>query len=515
MAVGIHTEAAFEEAIENHLVEHGGYTRGDKNSFSKELAFDPSVVISFLQTTQPKEWEKLSTIHGAEMEKKLLNRLVKELELRGTLDVLRNGISDYNVKFRMAYFKPESGLNPDAERLYNQNQLTVTRQVKYSKQIENSLDLVLSVNGLPVATAELKNPFTNQTVEHAKTQYMRDRDPKELLFQGKKRALVHFAVDPDEVYMTTRLDGKDTHFLPFNLGFNNGAGNPLNKDGYKTSYLWEKVWEKDSWMDILYKFIHLQVEEFEKNGKTYKKETIIFPRYHQLDVVRRVAKNARENGAGKNYLIQHSAGSGKSNSIAWLAYRLSSLHNHNDERVFNSVIVITDRRVLDQQLQDTIYQFEHKQGVVQKIDKDSAQLAGAINAGSNIIITTLQKFPFILDQVKDLPARNYAIIQDEAHSSAHGESSKKIKEILAAKSLEEAEKSESDSDDETDAEDEIRKSMLARGKQPNLSFFAFTATPKEKTLKVFGETGPDGKPRPFHQCFYFRIAFLLDISFKF
>ncbi|WP_066829627.1 type I restriction endonuclease subunit R [Rufibacter ruber] len=497
MAIGIHTEQTFEEAIEDYLIDQGGYTKGDRLSFNKDLAFDEKVVFSFLQSTQPKAWNTLSQIHGAEMEKKLLHRLCKELELRGTLDVLRNGISDYNVKFRMAYFKPESNLNPEAETLYDLNQLTVTRQVKYSKSNENSLDLVLSLNGLPVATCELKNQFTNQNVEDAKRQYMVDRDPKELLFQGKKRALVHFAVDKDEVYMTTKLDAKNTRFLPFNLGYKNGAGNPPNQDGYKTSYLWEQVWAKDSWMDILSKFVHLQVSEYESDGKKYKNETIIFPRYHQLDVVRKISIHARENGAGKNYLIQHSAGSGKSNSIAWLAYRLSSLHNVSDERVFDSVIVITDRKVLDQQLQNTIFQFDHKQGVVQKIDKDSTQLANALVAGSNIIITTLQKFPFILDKVKELPARSYAIIQDEAHSSAHGESSKKIKEILAAKSLEEAEKSETDSGEE-DAEDYIRKSMLARGMQPNLSFFAFTATPKEKTLNVFGQPGADGKPRPFH-----------------
>ncbi|RNI22654.1 type I restriction endonuclease subunit R [Rufibacter latericius] len=499
MAAGIHTELTFEEAIESHLIQYGGYEKGDKHNYNKELALDETVLFSFLQSTQPKEWEKLSKIHGSEIEKKLLYRLCKELELRGTLDVLRNGITDLGVKFRLAYFQPESGLNPDAEKMYAMNQLTVTRQVKYSKQNENSLDLVLSVNGLPVATAELKNQFTQQNVEHAKKQYMYDRDPKELLFQGKKRALVHFAVDTDEVYMTTKLDGKETRFLPFNKGNKHAAGNPTNKqNGYKTAYLWEQIWSKDSWMDILGKFVHLQVEDYESAGKKYKKETIIFPRYHQLEVVRKVAQNARDNGAGRNYLIQHSAGSGKSNSIAWLAYRLSSLHNVMDERVFDSVIVITDRKVLDQQLQNTIFQFDHKQGVVQKIDKDSAQLADALNAGSNIIITTLQKFPFILEQVSELPARKYAVIQDEAHSSAHGESSKKIKEILAAKSLEEAERFEADQDGENDVEDEIRKSMTARGQQSNLSFFAFTATPKEKTLKVFGEVGADGKPRPFH-----------------
>jgi type I restriction enzyme R subunit len=298
--------------------------------------------------------------------------------------------------------------------------------------------------------------------------------------------------------MTTKLDGKRTRYLPFNLGNNNGAGNPLNKNGYRTHYLWEEVWKKDSFMDIIGKFLHLSVEEFELNGVKKKKEAIIFPRFHQMQVVRKITNDAKASGAGKNYLIQHSAGSGKSNSIAWLSYRLSSLHDADNNRIFDSVIVITDRKVLDSQLQNTIYQFEHKDGVVHKIDKNSQQLADALTAGSNIIITTLQKFPFILEKIGELPARKYAVIVDEAHSSQGGEGVKKLKEVLSSKSLEEAEKEEAYTGLEQDAEDEIRKSMLARGKQDNLSFFGFTATPKPKTVEVFGTKGANGKPEPFH-----------------
>jgi type I restriction enzyme R subunit len=380
--------------------------------------------------------------------------------------------------------------------LYLKNDLKVIRQLYYEREGKNSIDIVLALNGLPIATIELKNQFSGQNVSNAQKQYVYDREPTEPIFQFKKRTLVHFAVDTDECYMTTKLDGKKTYYLPFNKGDNNGAGNPINKNGYRTSYLWEYVWTKDSLLDIVGKFLHLSVEGFEFNGTKKVKETMIFPRFHQMEVVRKVTKDAREKGAGQNYLIQHSAGSGKSNSIAWLSYRLSSLHDESDERIFHSVIVITDRRVLDNQLQATIYQFEHKEGVVKKIDKDSQQLADAIAGGSNIIITTLQKFPFILEKIGKIPNRKYAVIIDEAHSSQGGEASKKMKEVLSAKSLEDAENEESNPDE--DAEDEIRKSMQARGKQDNLSFFAFTATPKSKTVEVFGTPSEDGKPKPFH-----------------
>jgi len=498
MAQGIHTELTFEEAIESSLLENGGYISGNPRDFDEKLGIFPSHVIDFVKNSQPKEWHKISNLHKSNVEERVIQRLLQELESRGTLDVIRKGFTDLGVKFKMAYFRPESSLNPDAELLYDKNRLAVTRQVYYERKGNNSLDMVLSLNGLPIATIELKNQFSGQSVENAKNQYVFDREPNEPIFQFNKRALVHFAVDTDECFMTTQLAGKHTRYLPFNIGHNNGAGNPPNNNGYRTAYLWETVWAKDSFMDIIGKFLHLHVEEFEFNGIKKQKESIIFPRYHQMEVVRKVTAHAKEHKAGHNYLIQHSAGSGKSNSIAWLSYRLSSLHDENNQRIFDSVIVITDRTVLDSQLQDTIYQFEHKLGVVQKIDKNSQQLADAIAAGSNIIITTLQKFPFILNKIGELKAKKYAVIIDEAHSSQGGESSKKMKEVLSAKSLEVAERDDDFSGLDEDAEDEIRKSMAARGKQVNLSFFAFTATPKAKTVEVFGTPDIDGKPKPFH-----------------
>ncbi len=508
-------EHTFETAIVESLVQHGNYTQGNAPDYSPELGMFKYEVIAFLQDTQPKAWEKITAVHGADADNRVIQRLYKELDLRGCLDVLRNGFTDYGVKFRMAFFKPETGLNEETIDLYDKNKLKIIRQVYYSNKNKNSVDLVISLNGLPVATLELKNHFTGQTTDNAKKQYATTRDNKELLFTFKKRALVHFAVDPDEVYMTTKIDAERIYWLPFNKGCNSGKGNPLNPDGYKTSYLWENILVKDSLMDILYRFVHLQVEEYEFDGQTRKKEKLIFPRFHQLDAVRKITTDAKINGAGKNYLIQHSAGSGKSNSIAWLAYRLSSLHNRFDERVFNSVIVITDRRVLDQQLQNTIYQFEHKTGVVQKIDHDSNQLANAIISGTHIIITTLQKFPFVIDKVGNIPDRKYAVIIDEAHSSQGGEASKKMKEVLAAKTLEDAEKSdENDYDLEDEINAEVEKSCKSRGQQQNISFFAFTATPKTKTLGVFGQLNFDGKPEPFH-LYSMRQAieegFILDV----
>lgn len=517
----IHTEETFELAIVEELIKHGGYIAGDPNNFDRELALDKISFISFLQQSQPAKWEKLNSLHGSNIESNVIKRFVKEVKLRGILDVIRKGFTDLGVKFDMAFFKPETSLNPDSKALYDSNILTATRQIKYSLKNENSLDIVLGLNGIPVATIELKNQMTGQTVVNAKQQYKFDRDPKELIFQFKKRSLVHFTVDTDECWMTTKLMGPQTFYLPFNKGFNNGKGNPTNPDGYRTDYLWKYVWAKDSWLDIIGRFIHLEKEESERNGKKVINEKMIFPRFHQLQVVRTLSSDAKVNGAGKNYLIQHSAGSGKSNSIAWLSYRLSSLHNNLDERVFDSVIVITDRRVLDTQLQDTIYQFEHKEGVVKKIDKNSTQLAESIYHGSNIVITTLQKFPFVIDKIAEMEKmdgekklRNYAVIIDEAHSSQGGESSRKMKEVLSGKSLEDAQAEEADNESADTTEDEIRRTMMLRGQQKNLSFFAFTATPKAKTLEVFGETGVDGKPIPFH-LYSMRQAieegFILDV----
>lgn len=494
----IHTELTFEEAIESSLLENGGYQKGSSSHFDANLGLFTSYIFDFLKNSQPALWSKIENIHKSDVETKVLQRLVKEIDSRGSLDVLRNGFTDYGVKFKMAFFRPESTLNPESGVLYQKNHLSVTRQVYYERNGKNSLDMVLALNGIPVATIELKNQFSGQNVSNAQKQYVFDREPSEPIFQFKKRALVHFAVDTDECYMTTKLAGKNTRYLPFNLGFNNGAGNPPNKEGYRTSYLWEYAWAKDSFMDIIGRFMHLSVEEYEIGGIKKTRETLIFPRLHQMQVVRKLTNHAKEHGAGKNYLIQHSAGSGKSNSIAWLSYRLSSLHNDKNERAFDSVIVITDRKVLDNQLQNTISQFEHKEGVVQKIDKDSQQLADAISAGSNIIITTLQKFPYILDKIGEISSRKYAVIIDEAHSSQGGEATKKMKEVLSAKSLEEAEQQEMDSGLDEDVEDQIRKSMEARGQQNNLSFFAFTATPKNKTVEVFGTPDNQGIPKPFH-----------------
>ncbi|MGD2087425.1 MAG: DEAD/DEAH box helicase family protein [Candidatus Aminicenantes bacterium] len=495
----ITSEQAFEEAIEYSLCKSGGYVKGISANFSKDLAFDKDIVLEFIKSSQPQSWQKLQTIHGTNVETKFILRLFNELDNRGTLDVLRHGFIDYGVRFKMAFFKPASGLNPETLALYQKNILSVYRQVFYSKDNNYSIDMLLGLNGLPIATVELKNPFTGQDVYDAREQYELNRDPRELLFQFKKRALVHFALDPDLVYMTTRLAGKKTYFLPFNKGYNRGAGNPPNPNGHKTAFLWEDIWAKDKWLDIIGNFLHLQKEED-------KSEKLIFPRYHQLDVVHRLTEDARQAGPGKNYLVQHSTGSGKSNSIAWLAYRLSSLHNQEDKRVFDSVIVITDRKILDRQLQNTIYQFEHKTGVVEPIDKNSKQLADALTAGTNIIITTLQKFPFVLDNIDKRPKRNYALIVDEAHSSQGGESSQYMKSVLtvidmtpgkAQKIGDEKPKYETP-EEEKDPEDNIREMMLKRGKQPNLSFFAFTATPKPKTLEVFGVKNQQGKPEPFH-----------------
>jgi len=524
--MSIKTENTFETAIEQALL-NGGYTIGDPLTYNKDLGFFQDDILAFLERSQPKRWEKISAIHGVNTKDRVLQRLNKELDFRGCLDVLRKGFVDYGVRFHMAYFQPVSGLNPDAVTMYELNSLKVYRQIYYSKKNKNSVDLVLSLNGLPVATLELKNQFTGQNVKHAKKQYKDTRDPKEILFQFKKRTLVHFSVDQDEVYMATKLEGSKTYWLPFNQGNNRGKGNPIRKDGnYRTAYLWDYILRKDSWMEILQRFIHLQTEEVVNNGKVYKKEKMIFPRYHQLDAVREITQDVLKQEASKNYLVQHSAGSGKSNSIAWLAYRLTSLHNIANERIFDSIIVVTDRRVLDQQLQNTIYQFEHKQGVVQRIDKDSTQLADAITTGANIIITTLQKFPFVLDKVGALPNRAYAVIIDEAHSSQGGEASKKMKEVLGV--IEEEEESVAKepypkygegNDDESILEQDmlntyIEKSAKARGKQSNVSFFAFTATPKYKTLKVFGAKDEEGKPKPFH-LYSMRQAieegFILDV----
>ncbi len=513
---GPHLEMAFESAIEHHLIAAGGYLHVDPDAYDAERALFPNDVLLFIKKTQPKEWQYLESIQRDKAEQTLLDDLCRALnsEHEGCVAVLRHGFKCFGKLFRMAYFAPASGLNPDTERLYQANRLTVTRQLRYSSRHANTLDVTLALNGLPVATAELKNPMTGQTWRDAVNQYKTDRDNADLIFQFKKRTLVHFAIDTDHVYMTTRLSGRSTTFLPFDKGSNGGAGNPENPEGYKTAYLWEDVLKRGSLLDLIARFIHLQTEERRIGGKTIRREAMIFPRYHQLDSVSALVADARERGPGTNYLVQHSAGSGKSNSIAWLAYRLASLYDWKDDKVFDSVIVVTDRVILDQQLQNTIYQLEHKQGVVQKIDLDSAQLAAALGSGVPIVITTLQKFPFVAEKAGELPSRRYAVIVDEAHSSQGGETATELKGVLAGTTIKEQAREKAEEEGLPDYEEEVLKTMARRGHQPNISFFAFTATPKYRTLEVFGSPGEDGKPHPFH-VYSMRQAieegFILDV----
>lgn len=343
------SERKFEEEIKYSLTTYGGYVSGSPKDFDRTLAMFTKAVIAFVKTTQPREWENLCKKHGAKVETNFFSRLNDELKNRGMLDVLRHGIKDLGVNVDLCYFKPASEMNKTTVARYEQNELKVVRQVKYSLTSENSIDTMLLLNGLPIITVELKNPLTGQTYQNAIHQYKNDRSSKDLLLSFKKRALVHFAVDSEQVFMATELNGQNTFFLQFNKGNIKGAGNPVNPNGYRTAYLWEDVLVKDSLMDIIERFIHLEIKEDKESSK--KKESLIFPRYHQLDVVRKLIADAKENGSGKNYLIQHSAGSGKSNSIAWLAHHLASLHDKDNNVVFNSIIVITDRRVLDDQLQ--------------------------------------------------------------------------------------------------------------------------------------------------------------------
>ena len=500
------TEKQFESDIEYSFLTYGGYAKGDAKAFDRTVALDVATLISFVKATQPKSWEKYETIYGTSCEKSFVERFCKEVRSLGLLSVLRHGFKDRGITFRVVYWKPETSINQTAQAQYERNVLHCTRQLHYSVSNENSIDIVLFLNGIPVVSMELKNQFTGQDTDNAIHQYKFDRASKDTIFEFKNRVLVHFAVDLYNVFMTTRLQGANTYFLPFNQGSNGsgnvgGKGNPQNPDGYQTAYLWEKVLAKDSLLEILHKYMHLQVEVKEdKNGNKTRKETMIFPRYHQLDVVTRLLSDVKANGAGHNYLIQHSAGSGKSNSIAWLSHRLSGLHNDLDQKIFRSVIVVTDRKVLDSQLQDTIYQFDHVDGVVQKIDKNAAQLKDAIDNGAPIIITTLQKFPVIYKEVMG-QKHNFAIIVDEAHSSQTGEAARKLKKALADTSvaLEEYARLEGELEANTpDQQDKILNELATQGQHDNLSFFAFTATPKDKTLQMFGTPTVDGKYVPYH-----------------
>ncbi|EXJ16052.1 type I restriction endonuclease subunit R [Imhoffiella purpurea] len=535
-----HRERDFETAIEADLTSAGGYQKRAPTDYEESLALFPEDVTGFLQDSQPAKWAALEALLGPKTTSTVLDNLAKELELKGTLHVLRHGFKCYGKTFRMAYFRPNTRMNPEAAEQYARNRLTITRQVGFASVMKKPggghkrcvIDLTLAVNGIPVVTAELKNPLTGQRAADAIRQYAHERDERDLLFAFKKRALVHFAVDPDEVWMTTRLEGKATRFLPFNRGHDQGAGNPPVEGNWKTHYLWDEVLRADSLLEILQRFMHLEVRETpvktDKGVRTVRKETLIFPRYHQLDAVRRLVAHAQSHGAGRNYLIQHSAGSGKSNSIAWLAHRLASLHDAQDEKVFHSVIVVTDRRVLDQQLQATIHQFEHKTGVVEKIDEDTQQLARALSQGTPIVITTIQKFPFISQALStlekngsgvtiDTAGRRFAVIVDEAHSSQSGETATALKGMLNQDGIEAAIAAQLSGEEDEALSEEARAAVLRdalrRARQPNLSFFAFTATPKFKTKALFDEPGPSGTA-PFH-LYSMRQAieegFILDV----
>ncbi len=519
---GRHTEHAFETVIEHHLLGHG-YVAVSRDGFDRERAIFPSVVLDFIKDTQPKEWAKLEALHGPKTGEQILTDLCKWMDANGSLATLRHGFKCYGRTLFVAYFKAAHELNPELEERYAKNRLGLTRQLRFSTRSEKSLDVTLSVNGIPIATLELKNAMTGQTVEDARRQYKQDRDPRETIFEFKKRTLVHFAVDTDKVLMTTRLAGSATHFLPFNKGDGGGAGNPADPQGrgYRTAYLWEEVLARDSLLDLLARFLHLQVDEKrDDQGRKVKAEQMVFPRYHQLQAVRFLVDSARTEGPGHNYLVEHSAGSGKSNTIAWLTHRLASLHDDSNRRVFDSVIVVTDRVVLDQQLQDNIYQFEHKRGVVQKIDESSRQLAEALESAVPIIITTLQKFPFVSRQLLKmaeergeagagtLQTRRCAVVIDEAHSSQGGETATDLKEVLGGEALRnEAEKRAAEEGRE-DLE-ELFRSMAKRGRQANLSFFAFTATPKHKTLAVFGRSGKPAHLYTMRQAI--EEGFILDV----
>jgi type I restriction enzyme R subunit len=515
-------EAAFETVIQAHLLANG-YVPLDRDGFDRERTIFPETVLAFIHETQPNEWKKLKALHGEQTGEQILTDLCKWMNQNGALATLRHGFKCYGRTLHIAFFKAAHELNPELEARYKSNRLGITRQLHFSPRSGKSLDVTLSLNGIPISTLELKNPLTGQTVEDARRQYKHDRDPRECIFEFKRRTLVHFAVDTEAVLMTTRLAGTATHFLPFNKGCDGGAGNPPDPAGrtYRTAYLREEVLQRDSLLDLLARFIHLQVEEKrDDQGRKVKRETMIFPRYHQLQAVRMLVDAARREGVGHNYLVEHSAGSGKSNTIGWLTHRLASLHDAANQRVFDSVIVVTDRVVLDQQLQDTIYQFEHKRGVVQKIDESSRQLAEALENAVPVIITTLQKFPFVsrhlLKMAEErgtsatgaLPTRRCAVIIDEAHSSQGGETATDLKEVLGGEGLREEAKKRATEEDIDDME-ELFRSVAKRGRQANLSFFAFTATPKHKTLAVFGRDGQPAHRYTMRQAI--EEEFILDV----
>ena len=509
-------EKGFEATIERDLLNLSGYIKGNDSEFDKQKGYIPQDLIQFIKNTQGKEWKKLEEYYGDSTETRFLARVEKVINEHGLLYALRKGIDDLSCHFKLIYYVPEAGLNPELTNGFNNNICKEIRQLHYSPINDNSVDIALFINGFPIVILELKNQFTGQNVYNAVKQFKEDRNPEEPIFKFNRRALVYFAVDLNEVQMTTHLAGENTYFMPFNQGSNGagnsgGEGNPVNTEGFATEYLWKEVLEKKSLIQIITQYMLLEKDDNDN-------EKMIFPRYHQLDVVTKLVQDVKKNNTGKNYLIEHSAGSGKSNSIAWLAYRLAKLHDSTDETIFDSVIVVTDRKVLDKQLQDTIYQFDHTQGLVEKIDKNktSKDLLEAINNGKKIIITTIQKFPFIYQDIAST-GKKFAIIVDEAHSSQTGKAALKLKAGLGDEKeiLEEYARQENEIEKNTITDgDKILNEIAMHGKQNNLSFFGFTATPKPKTLQIFGTKQPDGTYKPFH-IYSMRQAieegFILDV----
>lgn len=521
-------EKQFESNIEAFLISPaGGYKKSTDAGYtlSSGMALDIQTLVGFVKATQPVMWQRFEKQCNSDPYRKFYKCFEDAVQMDGLLSVMRHGFKHRGMNFRVCYFKPESTLNDVAVKRYEQNVCQCIRQWHYSEQNNNSVDMMLAINGIPVVAIELKNQLTGQTVDNAKLQWQYDRDQREAAFWLNHRILAYFAVDLYEAWMTTELKGTDTCFLPFNQGSggagnDGGAGNPqAEDDNYVTSYIWGNVLQKDSLLEIIQKFISFEVKTEKKDGKNVTKKRLIFPRFHQLDVVRKLIADVRENGSGKNYLIQHSAGSGKSNSIAWTAYRLASLHNNDNEPVFTSVVIVTDRRNLDAQLQETITGFDHTLGSVCAIDekKSSKDLRDALNAGKRIIVTTLQKFPVIYEEVDDTTDKRFAIIVDEAHSSQTGSSAMKLKAALAdvSDALKEYAELEGKAEDELlDDDDRLVGEMISHGKHKNLSFFAFTATPKGATLEMFGTEWQDGSYHPFH-IYSMRQAieegFILDV----
>ena len=475
-------ESAFEAHIEKELVRTHKYRkRNAETDYDKTTTFDRELLFEFLRATQKEKLVRLGETYGDTLEPRLLRRIDEKISEHGVISVLRKGVDEGPVHFDLMFFRPASGLNPEIEKLFRANIFSVMRQVKFSQMTEQSVDMTVFVNGIPIFTAELKNELTGQNVEHAKRQYMTDRDPREKLFSFK-RCVAHFAVDTNEVYVTTELKEERTFFLPFNKGFENGAGNPPTEEKHKTHYLWEESWAPEALADLLQSFVHAYEEIREdRRGKEYKVQVQLFPRYHQWRAVLDLLTASRKEGVGDTYLIQHSAGSGKSLTIAWLAYRLSELFGPDNEKIYDTTIVLTDRRILDKQLRNTIKASEATPGILVAAGEDNTRLKDALNSNAKIITTTIQKFPFVQDIVVNLSEKKFALIVDEAHSSQSGEMCRSVQETLG----------------DYDEEEWLLRQMAARRQPGNISYFAFTATPRHETLERFGEKQPDGSFKPF------------------